>query len=413
MSNGGKFVRAPIANDVSHKSKMSEKLSDGVSFDFDDLDVAAHETVETNNSTSEETDDVTGRLHRLERMVENFIGQKPSEVDLTANEANQNGNNDFQPSSGSNQTDRGCNIRWDLIPKFPKDIPSNKLWECWQSFIENFEIAASLSTVTASADRAKLLYLSIGKNLQDIINAADLQPNYQDPRCYSTLVAGVNNYFRSMTDTAAEHEAFQAMRQTKGESIVTIHARLTQKVRLCGYSPTDQVRFVLAQLLKGMHNRELAMAARTYGHEANYIVQAATRVEAYEASEQSVETSTSDVLAVNRKREPIRESGPFQKMRKNEENRAYSGKTSRGPSQDYRQGQRTHCWRCGFLFHKRDTCPALDKQCNTCGRVGHYAVTCRSKVKKTSINDVQENPRANRRSNLPLGWTKDFSDEQV
>lgn len=45
------------------------------------------------------------------------------------------------------------------------------------------------------------------------------------------------NYFRSMVDTVAEHEAFQARRQTKGETIVTFHAKLTQKMPLCRYNP--------------------------------------------------------------------------------------------------------------------------------------------------------------------------------
>lgn len=407
----------PNANDGLIGSEMSDELNDGGSIVFDDLEVAAHETVETDDPPSGDTDDVTRRLHRLERIVENSVEQPPSEAYPTVDKANENEKHDYEPSSGSGPTDRGCNIRWDLIPKFPNNIPSNKLWESWRSFIVNFEMAASLSTFTGSADRAKLLYLSIGKNLQDVISAADLQPNYRDPRCYTTLVERVNNYFRSMTDTAAEHEAFQAMRQPKGESIIMFHARLTQKVRLCGYSPTDQVRFVLAQLLKGMQNRELSMAARTYGHHAKYIVQAATRVEAYEAGRQSGEDGTSDVLAVNRKREPSRDSGPLQKMRKIEEDRTYDGNKSRGQPQDYRQGQRSRCWRCGFFFHKGKTCPALNQQCNICGRVGHYAGTCRNKGKKSGINNVQENsrdiPRENRRRNLPPGWAKGSDDEQV
>ncbi|XP_058838089.1 uncharacterized protein LOC131693869 [Topomyia yanbarensis] len=283
MYNGGKYVLAPTA-DGSDQNYVGENQSDISSVCSVDLEVAAHETVESDCPILVGSGDMNERVRRLEEALKNFTDKRLSESNPMVESAGESEKLDFEPAQHASPTERGCNIRWDLIPKFPQDIPSNKLWENWQSFIENFEIATSLSSFTGSADRAKLLYLSLGKSLQNVISAANLQPNYRDPRCYSALVAGVNNYFKSITDTAAEHERFQAMRQMKGESIVTFHAKLTQKVRLCGYSPADQSRFVLAQLLKGMQNRELAMAARTYGHDASYIVQAATRTPSWEDS---------------------------------------------------------------------------------------------------------------------------------
>ncbi|XP_062556966.1 uncharacterized protein K02A2.6-like [Armigeres subalbatus] len=385
MTTEGKYVLAPLGNDGAYesdnRSDASDARSDAGSVDIDDLEVAAHETVEADVTAPCATGDMNGRLLRLEKMLEKFMGHHSSETLATTDKADESETSELEPSSGSGFTDRGTNIRWDLIPKFPKDVPSNKLWENWQSFIENFEIATSLSTFTGSADRAKLLYLSVGKNLQDIMSAADLQPNYRDPRCYSKLVTGINNYFRSMTDTAAEHKAFQAMHQAAGESIVTFHARLIQKARLCGYSPADQVRFATAQLLKGMRNREMAMAARTYGYDASYIVQAGTRVEAYEAGQQSMERS--NVHAINRKRERSREK-IFSKTRRTEEARDTGGKKTD------REGDNTRCWRCGFTFHKKKTCPALDKKCNTCGRIGHFAGTCRRQSKNTGINSIMD-----------------------
>lgn len=405
-------MQAPTPYDDLDQCEMGEELYDEGTVDFEDLEVAAHEVVET-NGPAVENDDVDGRLHRLETMMENFIARQPSEACPTSSKDDECDKPDFEPSPDSSSNSKTCNIRWDLIPKFPKDIPSNKLWENWQSFIENFEIAASLSTFAGSADRAKLLYLSLGKNLQDIIGAADLRPDYRDPKCYSKLVDGVNKYFRSMTDTAAEHDAFLAMRQMDGEPIVAFHARLRQMVRLCDYSPSDQVRFVLAQLLTGMRNQELALVARTYEHDANKIVQAATRVETYEASKHNVMKKSAEVMAVNRKRESNREREPPSKMRKEEDNREYEARKSRGPPREHRQGQRTRCWRCGFLFHKNKICPALDKQCSTCRKVGHFAVTCRNKVKRTGVNNIQGNPRDHKMRSPSPAWGKRSGDEQV
>ncbi|XP_062704531.1 uncharacterized protein K02A2.6-like [Aedes albopictus] len=402
MYSGGRYVLAPNAEDGSDISEASEYQSDSNSVCSDDLEVGAHETVETEERA------VSEKMTHLEKtVVENHPCEANPMINQTTSHTGYTEKHDVGSSVYPGPSDKGSNIRWDLIPKFPKDIPSSKLWENWQAFIGNFETAASLSTFGSSVDRAKLLYLSLGKDLQDIISAANLQPDYRDPRCYATLVSKVNNYFKSMTDTAAEHEAFQAMRQAKGETIITFHARLTQKVRLCGYSPGDQTRFVLAQLLKGMRNRELATAGRTYGHDADYILKAASRVEAFEVDEQAAEQSPQNILAITRKRDHSREREPFRKMRKVEEGRGFERTKTKGPFQDYRQGQRSRCWRCGYLSHKRDTCPALDKACNTCGRIGHFSVTCRKKP-KTGINSVDEKPR-----NGPLpGWGKGSNDEQ-
>lgn len=293
MFSGGKYVLAPPADDGTDDSERD-------SICVDDLEVAAHETVEMDGPSWVESEFENGSPRRLGEAGENSGEKHLPETDPNLDTDNVKEKQDLEHSLKASPVERGCNIRWDLIPKFPKEIPSNKLWEYWKNFIENFEIAVSLSTFTGPADRAKLLYLSLGKTLQDIISAANLQPNYRDPRCYATFVTDVNNYFKSMTDPAAEHEALLAMRQAKGESIVTFHANLTKQARLCGYTPNEEVRFVLAQLLKGMQNKELANTARTYGHNASIIVQAATRVEAYEAGQERVEGHAPEVLAVNR-----------------------------------------------------------------------------------------------------------------
>lgn len=127
----------------------------------------------------------------------------------------------------------------------------------------------------------------MGDELKSIVRAAKLRPSSDDDNCYDNcydnFITNIDRYLKSMTDPAAEHEAFSNMHQEDGESAIHFHARLTEKVRLCGYSPSDQDRFVLTQLLRGLRNQELKRAARTCGHESNLIVQSATRAEAFQA----------------------------------------------------------------------------------------------------------------------------------
>lgn len=304
-------------------------------------------------------------------------------------------------------------IRWDNIKPFPPGVPANKMWEEWNRYSENFEIAASLSNANDPVRRSQLLFLSIGDELQSIVRAAKLMPSLNDANCYRVFVDNIRNHFQSMTDSAAEHEAFSNMRQEISESAMVFHARLTAKVRLCGYSPTDQDRFVKAQLLKGLRNRELVKAARTYGHDTNYIVQAATRDEAYvaEISDQPA-THGTEPYAINRVHRQTSqrpsEREPFGKRSRSESlvDRSQSNRFRSNQQETRRdlqdRGRRTRCRRCNGLPHRKFPCPALNRNCSSCGERGHYAAACRkSRVRQLQIKPSGSPPRDNDDDQVP------------
>ncbi|XP_062551526.1 uncharacterized protein LOC134216710 [Armigeres subalbatus] len=286
----------------------------------------------------------------------------------------------------------GITIRLDQLPSFPKDVPSNRLWEEWRKYLENYEIAASLHQIIEPNKLAKVLFLAVGEDLQRIIRAARLRPNLEGPNCYNVFVKNVDDHLRSMTDTTTEHESFLAMRQEVGESAVTFHARLVDRARLCDYGRGDEERFVRSQLIKGMRDQEIAKAARLFNYESNFIVQAATRSEACEP----VKTpSTETVLAIDNRTNPLRSSGKrtFQ-MRfdqpsrgRNTRFRGADDRTStntRGrqvnKQRGFGRGKRSKCSRCSRWAHETpQMCPALKSQCFECGTVGHFASMCRKK----------------------------------
>ncbi|XP_062538803.1 uncharacterized protein K02A2.6-like [Armigeres subalbatus] len=153
-------------------------------------------------------------------------------------------------------------------------------------------------------------------------------------------------------------------------------------MRLCGYSQADQERFVRAQLLKGLRNRQLAQTARTYGHEINLIVQSATRDEAYEAE------SSRDVIPASRESgvyavQQRRWQRPTQDFRKRNREDVSDGNQQSKRYRGYEKhtlDRRSRCSRCNRPAHQNGrVCPALHKRCNVCQEVGHFAATCRRK----------------------------------
>lgn len=251
------------------------------------------------------------------------------------------------------------------------------MWEEWLKYRENFEIAATLANANDPARRSQLLYLSIGEEMQGVIRAARLKPELNNPKCYDMFVLGIENYLKSMVDTSSEHEAFSAMEQEKGESTVMFHTRLVQKVRLCGYSETDEDRFVRTQLLKGMRNRDLAHAARTYGYTVDYVIQAATRNESF--NPEPGPSASVELAVVERQAEPVqlkqhsREGNGNVRRYRRKQMKEPNGTVARAkPAADREQ----RCSKCNYTYHRYGRCAAENRKCDKCGRIGHFSAVC-------------------------------------
>lgn len=281
----------------------------------------------------------------------------------------------------------GPTIKLDQLRPFPKDVPSNRLWEEWRKYLENFEIAASLHPNQEPDKLAKILFLAVGEDLQGIIRAARLRPNLEGPDCYRVFIKNIDTHLRSMTDTTTEHETFLAMRQDVGESPAAFHARLVDRARLCGYGQGDEDRFVRSQLIKGLRDREIAKSARLFNYDTNFIVQAATRSEAYEPVAGPSNADT--VLAVDHEANLQREGRKRSFNQESERNsgrqgvsyRGTSTRNNRGGSQrGFGHGKRFRCSRCDRWRHENpQQCPAIRAKCFECGATGHFAATCRRK----------------------------------
>lgn len=223
------------------------------------------------------------------------------------------------------------------------------------------------------------MYLLLGDQLQGLIAAAKLCPSFDDPQCYSILTQNIATYLRSLVDTTAEHEEFIRLKQESNESVVTFYARVIEKASACGFGDVGS-KFIRSQILQGMSNQDIANAARTYSHDIQTVIQAATRAEAF------------NINAGPSKREGIMEIANTSSNRQTGSKRIASrgwdtqdrGRAN-GPPSKRREitgrfvGKRNRCFRCDRPKHNGKQCPALYKYCNTCNERGHFSATCRKK----------------------------------
>ncbi|XP_062542479.1 uncharacterized protein K02A2.6-like [Armigeres subalbatus] len=390
MSGTGKYVRAPRHASVSENGDSSgdeievgrfvrAPLVHSSMAEIEDDDQYAHYSSRTDYKKRLEA-----RVLELESVINNLKDkQRGSRSEPTDCETSPPAIPYIAPLTDPSITPSvpstsGGNVRWENIKPFPKGVPATKMWEAWIRFLEDFEMAVSLSNLKDPRRRIELLLLSMGDELKSIVRAAKLRPTNDDDDCYNHLVYNIDQYLKALTDPAAEHEDFSKMCQEESESTVKFHARLTEKVLLCDYSPMDQERFVRTQLLRGLRNQEVKKMARTYGHDSNTIVQAATRAEAFQ-SEFSISGSETNVLAVSSKG-----YWTMQGQRKRQSalhhasgNLTKNFKYERSSDNQQNLSRRYRCPRCHRPGHKDRVCPALSKTCNSCGQRGHFAVACR------------------------------------
>lgn len=432
MSSGGKYVRAPTYSDDSEEyidcsiddsnvkvEQSDEETSDSINevleseSENDELPNANRRVTGTTESGDQsalrnENQDYVRRAEalrdQLNQLVEELGTRQPlGSTSSAIHDDDRSWNTGFDAPGPSTSTG---SMRWDNIQPFPNDVPANRMWEQWNRFIDRFEIATSVSNVFDPVKRSQILFLSMGEKLQRIVRASRLRPSLREPNCYQLFVKNIENYLQSMVDITAEHETFSNLRQEPDEPMITFHARLMEKVRLCRYSSTDEDRFVRMQLLKGMRNKELAKAARTFGYETAFIVQSATREETFEAEVTS--SGPSRAFAVVRHREVSSFSGSNQRKRRynsSNDGQNQAKKQRREDESKYRGGgRRSRCPKCHRMYHKFGTCPAENRKCNACGTTGHFAVACR-RGSNQSANAVQT-----QHDHVP-GWT-DEEDEK-
>lgn len=277
----------------------------------------------------------------------------------------------------------GIDLRWDQLKPMPKNIPVHKMWESWKGFLANLKKTTSIANINDQKRLSQLLYLTIGEEMQTIIRAAQLKPDFDEPFAYNKFVANVDGYLQSMVCTPIEQGRFFRMCQEINETAMDFYARLIDKVKLCGFEDAEHIWYIRAQLLKGMQNQELAQEAQTFGYDANQIVHEATRCEAFEY-EQDCPSAGKFYFARRSKKESKAKRKP------NRNKRLYAaGATPRRFRASAKRyiGRRGRCPRCNRVAHQNEPCPALTKECHTCGRIGHFTITCRLlRRKRTDVN---------------------------
>lgn len=265
--------------------------------------------------------------------------------------------------------------------KFDIDGDSSSVglrWEKWKRSLRIYLEAADITT--PEKKRATLLVLG-GGALQEIfynLPGASAEPE-QDVDIFEVAVSKLDDYFLPKQNKTFERHIFRLIKQDEGECFEKFLIKLRNQASKCKFEKPDD--HIIDQILEKSLSTELRKKMLTMGDgiTLDQVITIANTLEIVnfqlDSFEQKEKNKTNEINAVRSKNKD--------NFRNNKEVKDYT-EEKRMPK----------CTRCGNFAHVSQglPCPAKDKKCNGCGKLGHYQRCCKTKLfqQKRKFNQNQE-----------------------
>ena len=222
----------------------------------------------------------------------------------------------------------------------------------WRKYIARFEIMVTAMGINNPARKKALLLHVSGEEVFDVVQTFTAQQRGGDTEDgYKALKQSISDYFEPKKSVDFETFKFRQEKQAPDESVDSFCTRLRQLGSTCEFVDLD--REIKAQILQGCTSNRLRRKALREDMNLEGLLKLARSLELADIQAKEMETA---------------ETANFTKQ----------GKKVKTYEQRARGGNKTCGW-CGSNDrHTKRDCPAKDKKCRTCGKIGHYAAVCRS-----------------------------------
>ena len=270
------------------------------------------------------------------------------------------------------------------MPKFnppeamPFDAPSQ--WPEWRERFFRYRIATRLHKDDGDIQVSSLIY-AMGRQAENIFKSfrfesrepSDIDPAPVDPKDdFDIVLEKFEQYFVPKRNTIHERALFYQRSQQPGESVEAFVRSLHELAAHCRFEEKES-EHVRDRLISGMLDKDMSLKLQL--EQDNLTLEKA--VDSARHCELVKSQNESQVNFVTK--------GYNQKKRQQQR----YGKRRQAP--DRRQLSGSICGQCGYTHRSPgpDACPAKSRQCNKCGKHGHFGKMCR-KSAKPSIHEVKE-----------------------
>nr|CAH7764203.1 unnamed protein product [Callosobruchus chinensis] len=279
------------------------------------------------------------------------------------------------------------------------DFALRSKWEKWKRSLEIYFEAAS---ITDAAKKKALLLHNGGSSLQEIyfsLPEIDADNEEDNRNVYEKMIQQLNNYFAPKQSRIYERHVFRSIQQEPNEKFDNFLLKLRRQATKCQFTNVEE--HIIDQIVEKCNSEKLRRRILEMDDSKTLtdIITAA----------KSLETVQSQMDKYNSSK-PDNTSSEINKIKENPRTNRCS---KPGPS----GFNKVECFRCGFKGHsaKDVNCPARNKSCLQCGRIGHFKIKC--KLQKGFKRNNQEtnhqySPTKKKKTTENINLLEDNSSEE-
>ena len=282
------------------------------------------------------------------------------------------------------------NIMAISLPNFPPfevhlDGNAGPRWKKWLGRFERLTIGMGISDDTQK--RALLLHYG-GPEVDEIF---DTLQDVGGDKDYKKAVEKLTAHFSPQVNVTYEVYNFRQAKQKDGENLDCFHTRLRSLAKTCDFTNPDKE--IKEQIILNCKSNSLRRKALREDLDLAGLMKAGRALELSEIQAKELENHEQTVNAVKFKKRGIstylkgkqRHQQPRQESRTRYESRNHSNSRK----------ENIKCRNCGGPYPHKDSCPARNKKCTSCGKLNHFARVCRTNppesAKHVSHEDTAEN----------------------
>nr|XP_026485607.1 uncharacterized protein LOC113393110 [Vanessa tameamea] len=258
-------------------------------------------------------------------------------------------------------------LRPDRLDIDPSNSSAAKHWEHWKRTFESFLSASDFShmseKVLTSYKKLDLLINHVSSNIYTYISECST---------YETAIAILDKIFIKPKNIIFARHALATRKQQIEESIDNYLQALKQLAKDCDFknvdAETNRNDNIRDAFISGIQSNKIRQRLlENLDLSLDDVYNQALSLEGAEISSQQYNISVNAI-----ENNKSRDNSMFVRPQSSE----YDSRKSSSEATNYKR----KCFFCGDRIHIRKNCPALDVTCQMCGKKGHFANVCRSKI---------------------------------
>ncbi|KAK3092635.1 hypothetical protein FSP39_005203 [Pinctada imbricata] len=280
------------------------------------------------------------------------------------------------------------------LPQFPQfDVHTDEgnvatRWKKWLDRYKNLVVA--LGITDKNRQKALLLHYA-GIEVHDIFSTLQVNDNEED--VFKQTTDALNAYFAPKVNREFEVYKFRNAKQNIGENIDTYHTRLRKLAETCEFTNVESE--IKSQIVQSCSSSRLRRRALREEMNLENLLKLARSLELSDSQASHIEKESVASSVVNK----LNMQGQSQSRgRGRSRGRARSrGAQNRSTGNDRRRQGGKKCFKCGYDYPHKYSCPAIGQICKKCGGKDHFARTCKNNPKGDmgSLQQVDDKPEPN------------------